>query len=79
MKHPVPPNSKYLNKLMRSKGKEAAILIVLLRLFSFMPSGLINLGAALIKINLLHFTLASAIGKIPAMLIEGYSVYEVLS
>ncbi|MCK1982006.1 VTT domain-containing protein [Peribacillus castrilensis] len=79
VKHPVPPNSKYLNKLMRSKGKEAAILIVSLRLLPFMPSGLINLGAALSKINILHFTLASAIGKIPAMLIEGYSVNEVLS
>lgn len=64
---------------MRSKGKEAAILIVALRLFPFIPSGLINLGAALSKISTLHFTLASAIGKIPAMLIEGYSVKEVLS
>lgn len=75
----VPSNSKYLNKLMRSKGKEAAILVVALRLFPFIPSGLINLGAALSKISILHFTLASAIGKIPAMLIEGYSVKEVLS
>lgn len=79
VKHPIPSSSKYLDKLMQSKGKEAAILIVSLRLFPFMPSGLINLGAALSKINILHFTIASAIGKIPAMLIEGYSVKEVLS
>ncbi|NCT39883.1 TVP38/TMEM64 family protein [Bacillus sp. EB93] len=79
VKHHVPSNSKYLNKLMRSKGKEAAILVVALRLFPFIPSGLINIGAALSKISILHFTLASAIGKIPAMLIEGYSVKEVLS
>ncbi|MBT2668918.1 TVP38/TMEM64 family protein [Bacillus sp. ISL-4] len=79
VKHPIPANSKYLNKLMRSKGKEAFILVVSLLLFPFMPSGLINLGAALSQISILYFTLASAVGKIPAMLLEGYSVKEVLS
>ncbi|USK62388.1 TVP38/TMEM64 family protein [Peribacillus asahii] len=79
VKNSIPANSRYLNKLTQSKGKEAFLLVVSLRLFPLMPSGLINLGAALSQISTLHFILASAIGKIPAMLIEGYSIKEVLS
>jgi len=79
VKKNIPANSKYLNKLMQSREKEAFLLIISLRLLPFMPSGLINLAASLSQISLLHFTLASALGKIPAMLLEGYSVKEVLS
>ena len=74
----LPAQSKYLNKLTASTGKEAFIFVLAFRLVPFIPSGLINLGAALSKISLLHFTWASAIGKIPAMLLEAYSVNEVL-
>lgn len=79
MKYSIPSNSKYLNKLMLSKGKEAFLLVISLRLLPFMPSGLINFGTALSQISILHFILASAIGKIPAMLLEGYSVNKVLA
>jgi uncharacterized membrane protein YdjX (TVP38/TMEM64 family) len=79
VKQSLPSNSKNLNRLTQSKGKEAFLLVLSLRLFPFMPSGLINLGAALSQMSLHHFILASAIGKIPAMLLEGYSVKEVLS
>lgn len=44
----------------------------------FMPSGLVTLGASIGCISLLNFSLASSIGKIPALLIEALSVYQVI-
>lgn len=79
VEHSLPTQSKYLNKLTTSTGKKAFIFVLAFRLLPFIPSGLINLGAALSKISLFHFTLASSIGKIPAMLLEAYSVNEVLT
>ncbi|WP_243354564.1 TVP38/TMEM64 family protein [Bacillus litorisediminis] len=59
------------------EGKEAFLLILSLRLLPFIPSGLITLTAALGKVSFFIFFLSTVIGKIPALLIEAYSVYEV--
>ncbi|MCA1031556.1 VTT domain-containing protein [Bacillus timonensis] len=66
-----------LKKLINVKGSEAFILILSLRLFPFVPSGLITFAAAIGSVQLSVFALASSLGKIPALLIEAYSVYQV--
>lgn len=67
-----------LERLILTEGKEAFLLILYLRLIPFVPSGLVTFCAAVGNISLLHFTIASSIGKIPALLLEGYSSYQVM-
>lgn len=67
-----------LKILINSEDKKALLLIIYLRMLPFMPSGLVTLGAALGKISLLNFAIASSVGKIPALLIEALSVYQVM-
>ena len=66
-----------IKKLINAPDKEAFYLIFSMRLMPFVPSGLITFAAAVGKVSLLNFIIASSIGKIPALLIEGYSVYEI--
>lgn len=72
-------NNKFLNRLQTSKGLEAFILILGLRIFPLVPSGLVTLAGALSKVNLITFAIASTVGKIPALLIEAYAVHQVLT
>lgn len=59
-----------LQKLLHASQTEAFVFVIGLRLLPFMPSGLVNLYAAVSTMSLLSFALASSIGKIPALLIE---------
>ena len=69
---------KWLIRLQETEGSRAFIMVLGLRLFPFAPSGLVTLAAATSRISFVHFALASTLGKIPALLIEAYSVYQVL-
>ncbi|WP_409303838.1 TVP38/TMEM64 family protein [Peribacillus sp. SCS-155] len=71
--------NKLLTKLKDADGMEAFFLIIALRIFPFIPSGLVTLAGSWSKIHILSFALASTIGKIPALLIESYSVMQVLN
>lgn len=73
------PLSKYpkLNQLVHTNGMEAFFLILSLRMFPFVPSGLVTVAGAVGSVSLLVFAAASTIGKIPALMIETYSVYQV--
>ena len=64
-------------RLVNAEGKEAFMLVLSLRLIPFVPSGLVTFAAAVGRVSLLTFILASSLGKIPALLLEGYSVYQV--
>lgn len=66
-----------IKKLIETQGKEAFYMILSLRLLPFIPSGLITFAGAIGKVSLGLFALASSIGKIPALFIEAYSVYQV--
>lgn len=68
-----------LIKLMKLEGRKAFFAVFSLRLMPFIPSGLITLAAAFGRISIFLFALSSSLGKIPALLIEGYSVYQVTS
>lgn len=63
--------------LIETKGKEAFYLILALRLLPFFPSVLVTFAGAIGKVSFLLFALANSVGKIPALLIEAYSVYQV--
>lgn len=65
-------------KLSQTKGRDAFFLILAFRIFPFAPSGAITLGAAYSKVSAGVFFCASLLGKIPAILIEGFAVQQVL-
>ena len=71
-------NHKLLKKLQATKGVEAFLLVVILRIMPFVPSGVVTLAAAYSKMALISFCLASTLGKVPALFIEAYSVDRLL-
>jgi uncharacterized membrane protein YdjX (TVP38/TMEM64 family) len=64
-------------RLVTAKGKEAAMLIFSLRLLPFVPSGLVTFAAAVGTVPAWLFVTASSLGKLPALLLEAYAVYQV--
>lgn len=66
-----------LTVLISAEGKKAFWLILLCRIIPFIPSGLVSFGASLGKVTFFIFFMASTIGKIPALLIEAYSVLAI--
>ncbi len=64
-------------RLVDSKGKDAFMLILILRLIPFVPSGLVTFAAAIGEVSVVVFFAASTLGKIPALLIEAYSVAQI--
>ena len=66
-----------LMKLVDARGRQAFLLILALRLIPFVPSGLVTFAAAIGQVSILTFLVASSLGKVPALLIEAYSVYQV--
>ncbi|HZG71021.1 MAG TPA: VTT domain-containing protein [Chondromyces sp.] len=69
--------NKFLLKLKRTSGMEAVVLVFLLRVLPFVPSGAVTLTAAYSQMGWLPFSIASTLGKIPSLLIEAYSVERV--
>lgn len=78
VKTKVTISNKYLTKLKQTDGIEAFILVLALRIFPFIPSGLVTLISAGSKVGYLNFSIASTLGKIPALLIEAYSMQQIL-
>ncbi|GAB4267995.1 TVP38/TMEM64 family protein [Thermincola ferriacetica] len=76
--HPYLKQYPRLMKLINSTGREAVYLILLLRVMPLMPSGLVTLAASMGTISVLSFTVASSLGKIPALLLEAFSVYQIM-
>ncbi|WP_203362905.1 VTT domain-containing protein [Bacillus sp. REN10] len=70
--------NKFLQRLEQTKGGEAVFFVLFLRIIPFVPSGAVTLAAAFSQMSLLSFSIASTIGKIPSLLIEAYSVQQVL-
>lgn len=78
VKHKIPFTNEYLRKLQKTDGMEAFLLIILLRIFPFVPSGVVSLASAYSKVGVFNFSIASTLGKLPALLIEAYSIYQVI-
>ncbi len=66
-----------VKRLINAESREAFYLIFSLRLIPFIPSGLITFAAAVGRVSFVIFIIASSLGKLPALLIEAYSVYKV--
>jgi uncharacterized membrane protein YdjX (TVP38/TMEM64 family) len=66
-----------IQSLITAEGNRAFYLIFSLRLIPFVPSGLVTLAAAIGKVSPIVFLMASTLGKIPALLLEAWSVNEV--
>ncbi|MFD2444380.1 TVP38/TMEM64 family protein [Bacillus sp. CGMCC 1.16607] len=71
-------NNRSLLKLKKTSGITAFLFVILLRLLPFVPSGAVSLTAAISKIGILSFSIASTLGKIPALIIEAYSISIVI-
>ncbi|WP_102345162.1 TVP38/TMEM64 family protein [Bacillus sp. Marseille-P3661] len=78
-KFAIKENHRFLVRLKNAKGREAILLVLALRILPFVPSGLVTLVAALSRMKAIHFAIASTMGKIPALLIEAYSIYSFFS
>ena len=72
-------NHPKLDKLLSTTGKEAFYLVISLRLLPFIPSGLVTFLAAVGNMGFLIFFLASTLGKIPSIVLESYSTYQVVN
>lgn len=70
-------DTRWTETVLTAKGKDAFLLIIGLRVLPFVPSGLVTFAAAIGSVGAITFIAASTIGKIPALLIEAYSVYQV--
>jgi uncharacterized membrane protein YdjX (TVP38/TMEM64 family) len=70
--------NRFLAKLKSTTNLEGIFLVLLLRVLPFVPSGAVTLAAAISKMGLISFSIASTVGKIPSLLIEAYSVHKVL-
>ncbi|EMI09959.1 TVP38/TMEM64 family protein [Anoxybacillus gonensis] len=68
-----------VKRLLEAEGVEAFSLVLSLRLLPFVPSGLVTFVAAIGRMSLLLFLVASSLGKLPALLLEAYSVYQVMN
>ena len=66
-----------VQRLVNAEGRVAFLLILSLRLIPFVPSGLVTFAAAVGTVTPAVFLTASSLGKIPALLLEAYSVYQV--
>jgi len=66
-----------LQRLLQARDREAFLLILSLRLIPFVPSGLVTFAAAMGRVSALTFLISSSLGKLPALLMEAYSVYQV--
>lgn len=66
-----------LKQLVEASSPKVLYLIFSFRLLPFIPSGLVSFAAAIGKVSFLGFLLASSLGKLPALLMEAYAVYEI--
>lgn len=66
-----------VNELLLAEKMRAFWLIFSLRLIPFVPSGLVTFAAAIGRVSAITFLMASSIGKLPALFMEAYAVYEV--
>ena len=68
-----------IGRLIDARGARAFGLIITLRLIPYVPSGLVTFAAAIGKVSVWIFFAASTLGKIPSLLIEAYTVAQIVA
>ncbi|MEG2290930.1 MAG: VTT domain-containing protein, partial [Clostridium sp.] len=72
-------NNRYLKRLVQSEGVESCYLVGLTRLLPFIPSGFVTIGASISNINIIYFTIATFVGKIPSITLEALVSYDFIN
>lgn len=70
---------KLIDKILKSKGLNAGILIFEGRIIPFIPSGGVTLAAAFSEVNDWIFIIATLLGKIPSIMLEGLISYDLIN
>lgn len=71
-------NSYFFKTIKNSSPMNVFRLVILFRVLPFVPSGLVTAGASLTSIDARLFTIASSIGKVPAVILEVAIVFGVI-
>lgn len=72
-------NHPKVEKLLTIDGRQAFLTIFILRLMPFMPSGAVTFYASISRTSFWTFFTSSTLGKIPALVLEAYSVNQILN
>lgn len=70
---------KMVDNIIHSDGKRAAMLIFEARLLPFVPSGFVTLAAAISKVTVIPYTIATILGKIPSIGLEAIVSYDLIN
>ena len=68
-----------LDRIVSSKGFEITVLLFQARLLPFIPSGFVTLAGAISNINMLHFLVATTLGKLPSIALEALVSFDVMN
>lgn len=69
---------QWVHRMNGTSRFRKGLVIVLLRLNPFIPSGVINLGAAITTLSFGDFLLATVVGKIPSMVFETFVGHDLI-
>ncbi|MGI6685921.1 MAG: TVP38/TMEM64 family protein [Bacillota bacterium] len=72
-------NYPRVQKITAYEGRKVGLLLFQTRLLPFLPSGIVTFAGAMSKVNLTVFFLATALGKIPSLLIETFVSYDLIN
>ncbi|EGW36594.1 lipase/acylhydrolase family protein [Desulfosporosinus sp. OT] len=68
-----------LDRIVSAKGFEITVLLFQARLLPFIPSGFVTLAGAISNITMLHFLIATALGKLPSIALEALVSFDVIN
>ncbi|MHC0038484.1 TVP38/TMEM64 family protein [Pseudoneobacillus sp. C159] len=71
-------DNRWLLRLHSTKGLEAVVIVLFLRILPFVPSGVVTLVASYSQMSVYAFSIASTIGKVPSLFIEAFAVNQAL-
>lgn len=68
---------KAAENLLNADERKAFWIIFSLRLIPVLPSGIVTFASAMSRASLLTFAVAGSMGKLPSLLLEGYTALQV--
>ncbi len=71
--------NRYVKRITELSGEKGFISVLTLRLLPAFPSGLVNLLAALSRVSFRAFIFATAIGKLPSLVMESFIGHDLFT
>ncbi|MBC2727139.1 VTT domain-containing protein [Desulfosporosinus sp.] len=68
-----------LDRIVSAKGFKITVLLFQARLLPFIPSGFVTLAGAVSNIYMLHFLIATALGKLPSLALEALVSFDIIN